>query len=388
MAPYEHGRLTRNTKYSLPPNQCFDTALKALTKNIPISTQGKCNARALLSTFIGMAVGKQSCHSIQKQVSNVPSETSIRHHLRKFNIDQLEEVNHTILVDFLEEMIPKERGYEFSIDLTDDPYYGSITPENEDYIVKGPTKKSTKTFYRYATLYMTHRQIKITLAVLPVKKGTKHIEYVKRFIELIEEMGLKIKVLLLDRGFFSVSMIRYLMGMNIPHIMPVKNVSNEMMRILAVKKVRFEPYTVTSPKDGSVDVTVAIDVHYLKGKFKRHGAVTYGYVVYGIDWNPRKIYRTYRRRFAIESSYRMRNKVRPRTSSKNPTFRYLLAIISFLLKNVWMLFKWKFFARMKRGPKVIEDDHFRFDRFILSMVLVFHRRAKAIVDIRTIRPCR
>ncbi len=35
-------------------------------------------------------------------------------------------------------------------------------------------------------------------------------------------------------------------------------------------------------------------------------------------------------------SYRMRNQVKSQTSTKNPVIRYLYAIISFLLKNVWI----------------------------------------------------
>jgi putative transposase len=49
---------------------------------------------------------------------------------------------------------------------------------------------------------------------------------------------------------------------------------------------------------------------------------------------PRKVSKVYRRRFAIESSYRMRNLVKPKTSSKNATIRYFYALISFLLKNI------------------------------------------------------
>ncbi|WP_048145258.1 hypothetical protein [Methanosphaerula palustris] len=56
-----------------------------------------------------------------------------------------------------------------------------------------------------------------------------------------------------------------------------------------------------------------------------------GYVVHDISWDPQRNHKTYRSRFAIESSYRIRYLVKPRTSTRDPVFRYLFAIIAFLL---------------------------------------------------------
>ncbi len=61
--------------------------------------------------------------------------------------------------------------------------------------------------------------------------------------------------------------------------------------------------------------------------------------------SPRKV--TYRRRFAIESSYRMRNQVKPKTSSKNATIRYFYALISFLFENIWLCLQRKYFTIVK-----------------------------------------
>ena len=55
-------------------------------------------------------------------------------------------------------------------------------------------------------------------------------------------------------------------------------------------------------------------------------------MVSGVKWLPRKVSTVYRRRFAIELSYRMRNIVKPKTSSKSDGIRYFYALISFLLK--------------------------------------------------------
>src|SRR5665648_566850 len=52
--------------------------------------------------------------------------------------------------------------------------------------------------------------------------------------------------------------------------------------------------------------------------------------------DPKKVSKMYERRFSIESSYRIRNTSKPRTSSKKPQVRYLYTIISFIIQNYWV----------------------------------------------------
>ena len=56
-----------------------------------------------------------------------------------------------------------------------------------------------------------------------------------------------------------------------------------------------------------VELDIVIDVKYMKGKRGKNGCEDLGFIVNSVDWSPRKVSTTYRRRFAIESSYRMRN---------------------------------------------------------------------------------
>ncbi len=51
--------------------------------------------------------------------------------------------------------------------------------------------------------------------------------------------------------------------------------------------------------------------------------------------------------------------------TKNPVIRYLYAIISFLLRNVWIALLWKHFFPVRQGPKIIDMRAFRFDWFIV-----------------------
>ena len=99
--------------------------------------------------------------------------------------------------------------------------------------------------------------------------------------------------------------------------------------------------------------------------------------------SPRKI--AYRRRFAIESSYRMKNQVKLKTSSKNATIRYFYALISFLFKNIWLCLQKKHFTIVKTGLPTIEEYMFRFDVFILLIEEWVRRKLMIRRAVRCIR---
>lgn len=332
-----------------------------------------------------MSAERQSIHSIQNMVSEKPSETSMWHHLGKLEMEEIEEINNEVLVEPIKDTIPKDKPCRFVIDYTDDPYYGQITPENEEFVVGGKLKKSTTRFYRFATLYLFTKHRKITLSILPVQNGKTHIYYLKRFLGVIYSMGLQIEVLLLDRGFYSSIVFSYLQENDIPYITPVKYHSKEMKRLLKGRRSRYGNYTMGGAK-GPIELKIAIAVKYLKGRYGKNKAMNYGYVVYGIDWKPHKVAKVYEKRFSIESSYRMRNIVRARTTTKNPTIRYLMALISMLLKNVWAALRWRFFSRLKRGPRTVDEDAFRFDQFRIVIWDVFVRKLGLRRKIPTLRP--
>ena len=121
------------------------------------------------------------------------------------------------------------------------------------------------------------------------------------------------------------------------------------------------------------------------GKKGKHGRIVHGFVVHGIDWTHGKVFSEYRKRFAIESSYRIRNIVRTRTSTRDPTTRYLYAIISLLLKNVWVALQWKYFTWWRRGPRTVDEDRFRFDDFRLMVWDGICRLLKIVLEIPVLR---
>jgi putative transposase len=368
----------------LKSKKCIETVLRPLSDHVTIKINGSLTCEDVFRTVVSMAVNRNSVHSVSTRYQDVACETSLRYHLKKLNMDELIKSNENILLQQVLKTLKTDKSYEFAADYTNDPYYGKTDSSNEKYVIRSQAKKSTNSFYSYISLYITNKNERFTLSVLPAEKKKTKVEYLSHFIDLINRLNLKIKVLCLDREFYCTDVFEFLQKNNIPHIVPVVKKGKKMNQIMKGKRARCEQYVMSGHKK-KIRFDIVIDVKYLKGKREKKGCENLGFVVFGVKWSPRKVSTVYRRRFAIESSYRMRNIVKPKTSTKNANIRYFYTLISFLLKNVWLNLQKKHFTIVKRGPQVIDEDKFRFETFILLIEEWLRRKLRVRLIVECLR---
>ena len=201
-------------KIELKSKECIDYVLQPLKDHVTIRINGSLTCEDIFRTVVNMAVNKISVHSVSKHYQNVACETSLLYHLKKLDIEKLIQSNEKILLQELIKTLKTGKSYEFAIDLTDDPYYGKIDSSNEKYVISGQAKKSTNSFYSYISLYITNKNERFTVSVLPVEKNKTMVEYLSYFIDLIKRLNFKIKVLCLDRGFYSIDVFEFLQNNN------------------------------------------------------------------------------------------------------------------------------------------------------------------------------
>jgi putative transposase len=367
------GKQARNEERHLKSHECSALVVNTLNRYISIPIQGKLKQKTIIQSLVAMATSVTSIHSIGQILTEIPCETSFRYHLSKLDLDELEELNHQILLENTNGLIKSGKKYIFAIDFTNDPYYGEIDENNAPYVIKGQLKASTNSFYSYISLYLVNEDRRFTMAVFPVRNGIRKTEYIQRFLNIIAKLGIFIKVLCLDRGFYSKEVISFLQNLDVPHIIPVVKHGDEIKSLLSCNNARYVRYTI-SKNNHPVEIDIAV---YAKNRVRNEdhqGRKILGYVVFGISWTPKKVATIYRKRFGIESSYRMRNKVRAKTSTKSVIIRYLYAIIAFLLKNIWVTLKWIFFSFQKRGPRTVDNARFRFDHFRLMIWTAIQKR--------------
>ena len=100
------------------------------------------------------------------------------------------------------------------------PYYGQHSLESRE-IYRSQAKRGTNSFFAYATAYLVLQGQRFTLAVTPVMRLERLKEVLQELLLLVSKAGLKPGLLLLDRGFYSVAVIRYLQRARRPFLMPV-----------------------------------------------------------------------------------------------------------------------------------------------------------------------
>ena len=103
--------------------------------------------------------------------------------------------------------------------------------------------------------------------------------------------------------------------------------------------------------DGEATFTIHIVVKYSKDKYKTKGIKYFPYATYGMDVPVKKTFKEYRKRFGIESSYKLMNQARARTSTKKPVLRLLYVGLGLLLVNIWIYIHWTRLSIPRRGGR-------------------------------------
>ena len=185
-------------------------------------------------------------------------------------------------------------------------------------------------------------------------------------------LKLKIHSLYLDRGFFSAAVIRWLLALNIPFKMPaiVRGKQGGIRQFLTGGRSYSTTYTMYSKDQRSVTFNLWIVCTYKKGKRGQHGIEYFTYVVHKVKLSLTTIHQDYRRRFGIESSYRLKNQCRISTTTKKPGLRLLFVGLAFLIVNIWIYLLWRFISKPRQGGRLIYRQLFG-----LKQMLAFLRQA-------------
>ena len=157
-----------------------------------------------------MAVDNSSVHSISKHYHEVVCETSTRYHFKKLDLTELIRLNKKILLQGSINSLKPEKKYEFAIDYTNNLYYGETYPSNDNFVIHSQAKKSTNSFYSYVSLSIINKNETFTVSILPVEKDKTKVYYLTDFIYLIKKLNFKIKVLCLDKEFYSANLFEFL----------------------------------------------------------------------------------------------------------------------------------------------------------------------------------
>jgi putative transposase len=252
------------------------------------------------------------------------------------------------------------RRQRLAIDLTLLPYHGR--PYREvDELYRGQAKSGTTHFHAYATAYLIQRGQRLTVALHYVRRGEELSAVLRRLLGTAGRVGVRPRLLLLDRGFYAVNVIRYLQAARYPFLLPAPLKGRKAdhpqgpggTRVFAAwRRSGLGRYRLHPAGGRTARVGICVHCRNRAGRRGQRGRERLVYAFWG--WqpdNPRQVSEVYRQRFGIETSYRQMNQCRARTCTRNPAVRLLLVAVALLLRNVWVWLHWEVLSGKRRGGR-------------------------------------
>jgi len=356
-------------QYELKAEDVRHYAIEKLKEYIPVEAHGYCCTTDMIFDVLFKASAE--CSSVEATCADleaVADSNTIRAYLNQAiameTLRATEKQINVALASCLPQAM-RRNGIEIAIDFHDEPFYGKGVGTRQ-VTVRGQAKKGTTHFVRIATAYVIWRQVRLTLAMRFVLPGETALVSLEFLLQRLKPLGILSKVLYLDKGFASTSIIRFLNRRNQPAIIacPIRGKAKGI-RALCQGSASYR--TVHTFTDGT-QTALALKASLVPDKTGKRRRKWLAFIVLNLDWPVEKIYQEYRRRFGIECSYRMVRRLRATTTSRNPALRFFLLGIGLILLNAWVFLRWEFARLMARGPYRVDEPRFRFHRFTRLLI--------------------
>ena len=239
------------------------------------------------------------------------------------------------------------------------PYYGDKKTRG---IFRGQPKASTKIFFAYATLLIVRRGQTYTVGLTHVVNGEEQTAIIERLLRQAARAGIRIKRLLLDRGFYAAKTMLWLQQQAIAFILPMlrrgkaakrKADCTGTQKFFVRGRRGWDRHTwIARPrrngrKQAALEVTVDVCMtprSQSPSRIKTKKRTPLVYACHGVHTSPQQVTRLYRQRFRIETSYRQLGEGLAATCSTHPTYRLLLIAIALVLRNLWVWLHWQHLA--------------------------------------------
>jgi hypothetical protein len=383
-------------QYTLTPSQVHRLATQLLLDHMALSDFGRtCPATTLLTIVFTACARLTSLFAATLCLRRAPSSETVRQALLA-NLPDLhlleQRINKTLRAS-----LPRLRGrrQHLAIDLTLLPYHGQpFHQANELY--RGQAKSGTTHFHAYATAYRIQHGQRVTLALSYVHQGEPLTDVVQRLLRWARQAGVRSQLLLLDRGFYTVEVIRYLQAARYPFLMPVPLKGRKAdhakgpggTRVFACwRRGGFGQYRLHPTGGRTATVGICVHCRNRAGRRGKRGRERLVYAYWG--WrpdHPRQVSDLYRQRFGIETSYRQMNQCRARTCTRNPGVRLFLVAVALLLRNVWVWLHGEVLSGKRRGGRLLRLQVLRLKALLQLLLQVAGERLGFIAETPTERP--
>ena len=358
----------------------LDFTIAVLEHYFDLSAEGYlCQTLDLWRVLVSAAARRTYIESVCNDLQEAPDSNTVRGYLK----DQLTPERIRVLQRdcnrALASQLPtwlRDHRKEIAIDLHDEPYYGKDDdPEDPTcWVCRGEAREGTTRFYRCATAYVMHRDLRFTLAVEFVHPDDDLVQILHRLIRRVKALRIQVRRYFLDKAFCGIPTLRWLLSH--PEVsaivaVTIRGKTGGTRALCQGRSSYFTDYTFRSEENGELTVPLAV-VRTVRQR--RDGTHQVDWLIYALLHVPelplRRVRPLYRRRFGVESSYRLLEQVRGHTTARNAALRFLWMGIALLLGNIWIALHWTYLRRCGSGPRRVARKH-----FTLSQLAQFLRRA-------------
>jgi putative transposase len=383
--------------HTLNRHQVHRSATRYLQQHVPLHDyKRKVTAPTLWAVLLTAAAAATSIHAACRRLDGLPSQETIRQALYAGlpEFAELQRQFNRALAGRLPRAL-RRRPQRLAIDLTLIPYHGQPWHDPAE-VYRSRAKDGTSHFHAYATAYVVLRGQRFTVALQAVAQGQPLKEVLQGLIQQARSVGVKPRLLLLDRGFYSVEAIRYLQAARYPFLMPAVIRGRKAddprgpsgTRVYASwKRSGWDTYRLTSGTKQTATVSICVSCRNYRGQWNRRGRQALVYACWGVDGHSCQWVReTYRKRFGIESSYRQMNQARGRTSTRRPELRLFYVGVSLVVRNEWVWLHFEVLSRPRRGGRVILLERLQLDELLHWLAQVIEETYGTIGETQTERP--
>ncbi len=284
-----------------------------------------------LVTFLSvMGAAAEDGSKILNETRLVPGSDALLQQLKKLGLDEVEAQFDALFLKQLKQIFGKKRrprGVAI-IDVHEQETYTKQKRSSPD-IRGGKHKNGTDFFFDFATIQFFARGEVVTLKVRLHRRGEALRDVVEQLVRHVLRYA-EIDLLLLDRGFRDVKLLNQLEYLGVPILMPA--FSDERTRTaLASMRWHRRRWSFRNAKCEYADVTL------LRAEFPDGKVVGFYTTMHGTWWRPPQYFLdAYKRRWTIETGYRVQNQFLARTTSIVGAVRLFYFSYAVALHNLWL----------------------------------------------------
>ena len=257
-------------------------------------------------------------------------------------------------------LFSRNRKFIVSFDTTKEPFYGSQSKCKDPlYLHQGSIVKESYYYYEYITIAVTGKGMpKYIIDGLIVQNGAYLEDYIYEMTRYAKE-HLPLEVILFDRGFTNWGVIYNLQKLKVKYLIFWRKSGNWYKKYFQELKDK-EHKKITRTKTYNADKNQPkVTSNFILIKQFEYETKKYDWIfATNLDCKTAEDYvKRYKKRWGIETIYRVTDKIRIFTTSTNYIIRYFLFMFTCFVYNIWKFFQ------------IFLGDKFTLANFKINMII-------------------